>query len=50
VYAAAVREQLGGMTPDVYIHYIRHGVTVPVPAREWELSLDKLETCIGRLL
>ncbi len=50
VYAAAVKEQLGGLTPDVYIHYIRYGQTVPVYTGEWELALGKIESAIGNLL
>jgi hypothetical protein len=50
VYAAAVKEQLGGITPDVYIHYIRYGETIPVYAGEWELALGKIESSIGNLL
>jgi hypothetical protein len=50
VYAAAVKEQLGGITPDVYIHYIRYGQTIPVYTGEWELALGKIESAIGNLL
>jgi len=50
VYAAAVKEQLGGIRPDVYIHYIRYGETIPVYAGEWELALGKMENAIGNLL
>jgi ATP-dependent helicase/nuclease subunit A len=50
VYAAAVREQLGGFTPDVYIHYIRYRQTVYVPRQEWEASLSQLENMMGHLL
>lgn len=50
VYAEAVREQLGGITPDVYIHYIRYAETIQVYAGEWELALGKMEGYIGNLL
>ena len=50
VYAAAVKEQLGGITPDVYIHYIRYGQSISVYAGEWELALGKIESYIGNLL
>jgi ATP-dependent helicase/nuclease subunit A len=50
VYAAAVRQQLDGLTPDAYIHYIREGETVQIPAVEWERALTGLENTIGNLL
>jgi ATP-dependent helicase/nuclease subunit A len=50
VYAAAVRQQLDGLTPDAYIHYIREGETVQIPAAEWERALTGLENTIGNLL
>jgi ATP-dependent helicase/nuclease subunit A len=50
VYAAAVRQQLDGLTPDAYIHYIREGRTVRIPAVEWERALTGLENTIGNLL
>jgi ATP-dependent exoDNAse (exonuclease V) beta subunit len=50
VYAAAVREHLNGVTPAVYIHYIRYQRTVQVATVEWETALANLEAYIGRLL
>ena len=50
VYAEAVREQLGGITPDVSIHYIRYAETIQVYPGEWELALGKMEGYIGNLL
>ncbi|MBZ0288368.1 MAG: PD-(D/E)XK nuclease family protein, partial [Anaerolineae bacterium] len=50
VYATAVKEQLGGITPDVYIHYIRYGQSIQVYTGEWELALGKIESYIGNLL
>lgn len=50
MYAAAVRDQLQGVTPDVYIEYIRYGTAVQVPTAAWEAALSQLETEIGRLI
>jgi ATP-dependent helicase/nuclease subunit A len=50
VYAAAVREQLGGVVPDVYIHYIRYWQAVAVPTEEWQAALASLEQHIGDLV
>ncbi len=50
VYAAAVREQLGDVIPEVYIYYIRYGQTVRIQAVEWQTALEKLEDTIGDLL
>ncbi len=50
MYAAAVRDQLRGVTPDVYIEYIRYGTAVQVPTAAWEAALSQLETEIGRLI
>ncbi|MBI5669509.1 MAG: UvrD-helicase domain-containing protein [Chloroflexi bacterium] len=50
VYAAAARQQLDGITPNVYIHYIRYGQTVRVETNEWESALARLEVYIGDLL
>jgi ATP-dependent helicase/nuclease subunit A len=50
VYAAAAREQLGGITPNVYIHYIRYWQTVHVPEHEWRHALATLEDQIGQLM
>jgi hypothetical protein len=50
VYASAVREQLGGVVPDVYIHYIRYWQTVAVPTEDWQSTLAKLEQHIGDLV
>ncbi len=39
-----------GGVPDVYIHYIRHGQTVPVAADEWRAALAALEQQISSAL
>ncbi|NWG17095.1 MAG: UvrD-helicase domain-containing protein [Chloroflexi bacterium] len=50
VYAAAVRAQLGDISPDVYIHYLRHGQTVRVESAQWEAVLARLEDYIRESL
>ncbi len=50
VYAAAVREQLGGVTPQTCIHYIRYQRTVHVPTAQWVSALERLEDRIGNLM
>jgi ATP-dependent helicase/nuclease subunit A len=50
VYAAAVREQLGGITPSVYIHYIRYWQTIQIPDEAWQHALATLEDQIGSLM
>jgi ATP-dependent helicase/nuclease subunit A len=50
VYAAAVQAQLDGIVPDVYIHYIRYGQTVPIPTDQWRSALAGLDESIGGLL
>ncbi len=50
VYAAAVREQLGGITPNVYIHYIRYWETIQIPDEAWQHALATLEDQIGSLM
>ena len=50
VYAAAIREQLGGVVPAVIIHYIRHTQTVHVSTAEWETALSRLEDQLGDIL
>ncbi len=50
VYAAAVREQLGGIVPDTYIYYIRYGRYVNVQQADWSNALNALEVTIGDLL
>jgi ATP-dependent helicase/nuclease subunit A len=50
VYAAAVREQLGGITPGVYIHYIRYWETLRIPDEAWQQALATLEDQIGSLM
>jgi ATP-dependent exoDNAse (exonuclease V) beta subunit len=50
VYAAAVREQLGGITPSVYIHYIRYWQTIHIPDQAWQQALASLEDQIGNLM
>jgi hypothetical protein len=50
VYAAAVRDQLGGITPSVYIHYIRYWQTIHVPDEAWQQALATFEDQIGKLM
>ncbi len=50
VYAAAVREQLGGITPSVYIHYIRYSQTIHIPDQAWQQALATIEDQIGNLM
>ncbi|MCC6616222.1 MAG: UvrD-helicase domain-containing protein [Anaerolineae bacterium] len=50
VYASAVRRLLDGITPQVYIHYIRYNHTIQVATADWEAALDALESNIGDLL
>jgi ATP-dependent helicase/nuclease subunit A len=51
-YAAAVVEQLklDAAQLDVYIHYVRYDLTVPVTSGEWRGALDKLEAYIHRVV
>ncbi len=49
VYAAAV-QRLTGMTPEIYIHYIRYNQTIPVPTDIWQGALAGLESVIGDVL
>jgi ATP-dependent exoDNAse (exonuclease V) beta subunit len=51
-YAAAVAQQLkvDADELDVYIHYIRHGLTVRINAVEWTAALNQMESVIGRLV
>lgn len=50
IYAAAVRDYLRGLAPEVYIDYIRYGVAVRVETPEWEAALAQLEAEIGHLV
>ncbi len=43
IYAAAV-EELTGQVPDIFLHYIRPGVTVRVSEAAWRDALAHLET------
>jgi ATP-dependent helicase/nuclease subunit A len=47
VYAAAVQLQLGGITPAVYLHYIRYNHLIRVTTNEWQSALDSMEAIIG---
>ena len=51
VYAVAVLEQLqvAETQLDVYIHYLRHNLTVPVKPEQWKSALRLMEPYIGRL-
>lgn len=50
VYASAVQRLLGGVTPQVYIYYIRYNHTIRVETAEWKAALDMMESIIGDLL
>jgi ATP-dependent helicase/nuclease subunit A len=50
VYAAAVQAQLGGIKPEVYIHYLRYSQTVRVESTQWEAALARLEDYINESL
>ncbi|MDX2163128.1 MAG: UvrD-helicase domain-containing protein [bacterium] len=49
VYAAAVNELIG-VVPRTFIHYIRYNYTVEIPEKQWRGVLDKLERYIGDLM
>ncbi|MGB1287424.1 MAG: 3'-5' exonuclease, partial [Aggregatilineales bacterium] len=49
-YAAAVMEQLNGVIPDVYVHYLRYNHSVRIPAEIWQTELQKLEQYIGQVI
>lgn len=46
-YASAVRQELAGETPKVFVHYIQYNRTVLIPTEVWETEIDKLEKYIG---
>lgn len=48
-YASAVREELGGIIPRVYIHYIQRQERIEIPAEVWQTEIQKLEHYIGEL-
>jgi len=50
VYASAVQRLLDGITPQVYIHYIRYNHTIQVETADWKAALDAMESIIGDLL
>lgn len=49
-YASAIRQELGGITPRVFIHYIQYNKTVPIATKIWEQEVQKLEHYIGELI
>ena len=49
-YASAVRQELNGETPKVFVHYIQYNRTVFVPTDVWEAEIKKLENYIGELI
>jgi ATP-dependent helicase/nuclease subunit A len=49
-YAEAVREQLGGITPKAYIHYITYNQTVEIIPSAWQNELKELEPLIGEIV
>lgn len=49
-YASAVRQELGGETPKVFVHYIQYNRTVLIPTEVWETEIKKLENYIGELI
>jgi ATP-dependent helicase/nuclease subunit A len=54
VYAAAVRQMLGDVALDVYIHYIRYNEnndgTIRIPETDWQAAISALENQIGDVL
>jgi ATP-dependent exoDNAse (exonuclease V) beta subunit len=52
-YAGAVLEQLQLVDDShlaVYIHYIRHDMTVRIESDEWRTAMEKMEPAIGSLV
>jgi ATP-dependent helicase/nuclease subunit A len=49
-YASAVSQELGGIIPRTYIHYIHHNRTVEVPEATWRAEIERLEDVIGELM
>jgi len=49
-YAAAVKEQLDGTEPRVFIHYLRYTETVEIPTQQCLQELNQLEAYIGELM
>lgn len=49
-YASAVRQELGGETPKVFVHYIQYNRTVLIPTDVWKAEIKKLENYIGELI
>jgi ATP-dependent helicase/nuclease subunit A len=49
VYAAAVERMLG-VTPAVYVHYIRYNQSIPVETEVWRRALEQLEPLIGDVM
>jgi ATP-dependent helicase/nuclease subunit A len=50
VYASAVREQLGGITPETHLHYIRYSQTIMISAADWQRAVDDMESLIGKVV
>jgi ATP-dependent exoDNAse (exonuclease V) beta subunit len=48
-YAAAVQAQIG-VIPDVYIHFIRYNISVPVATAAWQAELAQLEVYTGDVI
>lgn len=49
-YASAVRQELGGIIPQVKIHYIQYNQTVTIPTDVWQSEIQQLETIIVELI
>ncbi|MGJ3238400.1 MAG: UvrD-helicase domain-containing protein [Anaerolineae bacterium] len=49
-YASAIRQELQGKTPRVFVHYIQYNHTVEVPTSAWEAELQQLDAYIGDLI
>lgn len=49
-YASAVRQELSGITPRVFIHYIQYNKSIEIPTTTWEREIQKLERYIGELI
>jgi len=49
-YASAVSQELNGVVPRTYIHYIHHNRTVEIPEETWRSEIERLEDVIGELM
>jgi ATP-dependent helicase/nuclease subunit A len=49
-YASAIREELGGIVPRVFIYYIQYNRKLEVPTKIWQAEIQKLEDYLGDLI